>query len=94
MNRWKLPAYGKRLIDAVQAGVRWIIIRGGRGGGKSWSVAFIVLLVGAQRRVDVLCLREHETTLVESMYRLMEIIMGRCPRSSGTTSSGTITSSG
>ena len=42
-------------------------------------MAFIVLLVGAQRKVDVLCLREHETTLVESMYRLMEIIIGAVP---------------
>ena len=38
-----------------------------------------MLLVGAQRKVDVLCLREHETTLVESMYRLMEIIIGKVP---------------
>jgi len=47
------------------------VLRGGRGGGKSWAVARALLLLGLQRKIRVLCTRETQKSIRESVHRLL-----------------------
>lgn len=51
---------------------RYRCATGGRGSGKSHSVATAVVLLAATRRVRVLCAREIQRSLRESVHRLLE----------------------
>lgn len=44
---------------------------GGRGGGKSWAVARLLLIRGLQRPTRILCAREVQKSLRDSVYRLL-----------------------
>lgn len=46
-------------------------IRGGRGSGKSWGVARALLLIGLQKKIRVLCARETQKAIRESVHRLL-----------------------
>jgi hypothetical protein len=50
---------------------RYKIIHGGRGSGKSWGVARALLMRGAERRLRILCAREFQNSLGESVHRLL-----------------------
>jgi hypothetical protein len=50
---------------------RYKIIYGGRGGGKSWSVASELLLRGARQPLRILCAREFQNSLADSSHRLL-----------------------
>jgi phage terminase large subunit len=50
---------------------RYKVMHGGRGGAKSWSVAAVLLLLAAQRPMRVLCAREIQKSLRDSVYRLL-----------------------
>lgn len=50
---------------------RYKIIHGGRGGGKSWSVARALLLLGYQGVERVLCAREFQASISDSVHRLL-----------------------
>lgn len=47
------------------------IIRGGRGGGKSWGVARALLILGLQRKLRILCARETQRSIRDSVHRLL-----------------------
>src|SRR5579885_2010848 len=47
------------------------VIRGGRGGGKSWGVARALLLLGLQRPIRVLCTRETQKSIRDSVHKLL-----------------------
>jgi phage terminase large subunit len=47
------------------------VIHGGRGGGKSWSVARALVLLGVQRKIRVLCTRETQKSMRDSVHRLL-----------------------
>src|ERR1700722_2857251 len=51
-----LPVKLERLFDAA----RYKIIYGGRGSGKSWSVARALLMLGALKPLRILCAREFQ----------------------------------
>ena len=51
---------------------RYRCATGGRGSGKSHSVATAVVLLAATKRVRVLCAREIQRSLRESVHRLLE----------------------
>ena len=44
---------------------------GGRGGGKSWAIAFCLLYIGMMAKKRILCLREFQTSLKESVHQLL-----------------------
>lgn len=44
---------------------------GGRGGGKSWAVARMLLLMGGQRPLRILCTREVQKSLKDSSFKLL-----------------------
>jgi phage terminase large subunit len=50
---------------------RYKVLYGGRGGAKSWGVARALLLIGAKRPIRVLCAREHQNSLKDSVHQLL-----------------------
>lgn len=51
--------------------LRHLVIKGGRGSGKSHSVARILTQIGALRSVRMLCTRETQKSIEESVYTLL-----------------------
>lgn len=51
---------------------RYKVMHGGRGGGKSWGVARALLLQGFERPLRVLCTREIQKTIADSVHKLLE----------------------
>jgi phage terminase large subunit len=51
---------------------RYKVARGGRGSSKSWSIARALLLMGAQRPLRVLCTREVQKSIQQSVYQLLK----------------------
>src|SRR5512140_1169967 len=50
---------------------RYKVLYGGRGSGKSWSVARLLLDFGQRSRIRVLCAREIQRTISESVHQLL-----------------------
>lgn len=46
-------------------------IRGGRGSSKSWSIARALLIMGLQKPIRVLCARETQHSIRESVHKLL-----------------------
>jgi phage terminase large subunit len=51
---------------------RYIVLHGGRGGSKSWGVARALLLQGAAKPRRVLCARELQNSMAESVHQLLK----------------------
>lgn len=47
-------------------------LHGGRGGGKSWAVARHLLIEGAKRPLRILCGREHQKSISDSVKQLLD----------------------
>jgi len=45
--------------------------RGGRGAGKSWAFADAILLKGIERKRRILCCREYQSSINDSVYKLL-----------------------
>lgn len=50
---------------------RYKSVRGGRGSGKSWGFARALLLLGAERTLRVLCTREVQKSIAQSVHQLL-----------------------
>jgi len=50
---------------------RYKVYYGGRGGGKSWSFAIVLLVMGVQKPLRVLCAREVQHSMKESVHKLL-----------------------
>lgn len=50
---------------------RYKFIRGGRGSGKSWGVARALLIQGAQAKHRILCTREVQVSIQQSVHQLL-----------------------
>lgn len=59
---------------------RYKILYGGRGGGKSYSVALILLIMGTMDIERILCAREIQTSIKDSVHRLLADQIGRYPQ--------------
>jgi phage terminase large subunit len=51
---------------------RYKVPYGGRGGTKSWGIARALLLMGAQRPLRILCTREIQKSIADSVHHLLE----------------------
>ncbi len=51
---------------------RYKVARGGRGSGKSWGFARALLIIGASKCVRVLCTREVQKSIQQSVYQLLK----------------------
>src|SRR3954468_1044247 len=50
---------------------RFKILWGGRGAGRSWGVARALLMIGANRPIRVLCVRELQNSIAESVHKVL-----------------------
>ena len=50
---------------------RYKFIRGGRGSGKSWGVARALLIIGGQKPTRILCTREVQKSIKQSVHQLL-----------------------
>ena len=50
---------------------RYKIAYGGRGGSKSWGFARALLILGSQRQLRILCARETQKSIADSVYKLL-----------------------
>lgn len=50
---------------------RYKILYGGRGGAKSWGVARALLIQGAERPLRIMCAREFQNSMKDSVHRLL-----------------------
>lgn len=50
---------------------RYKVLYGGRGAGRSWGVARALLLLGTQSPIRVLCAREFQNSISESVHKLL-----------------------
>lgn len=48
------------------------VIYGGRGGGKSWAVADALLALGAAQKLRILCAREVQKSIAQSVHQLLK----------------------
>lgn len=58
-------------LSALFTPSRYKVMYGGRGGGKSWSVAMALVLMGAQKPIRVLCCREYQKSIKDSVLTLL-----------------------
>ena len=63
----ELPEWAEPLFEHH----RYKVIYGGRGSSKSWSVARALLLKGAKEPLRILCAREIQKSLKESVHQLL-----------------------
>lgn len=50
---------------------RYKIYWGGRGGGKSWAIARALVLLGANKKLRILCAREIQHSIADSVHKLL-----------------------
>lgn len=50
---------------------RYKVLYGGRGGAKSWGVARALLIMGAQKKLRILCAREFQNSIADSVHKLL-----------------------
>lgn len=63
----QLPSKLKPLFQPMRYKVLW----GGRGSGKSWGVAIALLIIASSKPTRVLCARELQNSLDESVHKLL-----------------------
>lgn len=51
---------------------RYKVCRGGRGSGKSWGIGRALLIQGAQKPLRILCTREVQKSIQQSVYQLLK----------------------
>ena len=67
-RRADLPAYAEPLFRPC----RYKVLYGGRGAARSWSVARALLIEAAQRPLRILCTRELQTSIRDSVHQLLK----------------------
>lgn len=55
---------------------RYKVLYGGRGGGRSWGVARALLSIGTQSSIRVLCVRELQKSIADSVHKLLSDQIG------------------
>lgn len=64
--RAQLPSYAKGLFLSKRYKIYW----GGRGAARSWSFARAILIQGSQRTLRILCCREFQKSIDDSVHKL------------------------
>ena len=67
--RERFPAKLKCLFEPKSC--RYRILYGGRGGAKSWGIARALLIKGIKNPIRVLCAREFQTSIKDSVHKLL-----------------------
>lgn len=82
----ELPKWAEVLFDESP---RYLAIHGGRGGGKSRSIATALVLRAARNPLRILCAREIQKSIRDSVKRLLDDEIKRCGLSAFYTSTET-----
>ncbi len=70
-----LPEYAGCLFEPR----RYKVLHGGRGGAKSWAIAIALLTMGMNRKIQVLCARELQVSIADSVHKLLGNIIASHP---------------
>jgi phage terminase large subunit len=62
----------EKMIPALFGKHRYKVFRGGRGSGKSWSVARALVALGRSKKLRILCAREVQRSIQDSSYKLLK----------------------
>lgn len=65
--KWQLP----RAFAELRKPYRYKVFHGGRGGAKSWNFARQLLISGYERPLRVLCAREFQNSITDSVHKLL-----------------------
>lgn len=65
-----LPGPFACLLDSKQP-ARYKVFYGGRGGAKSWSIARALIVLAYKTRLRILCAREFQSSIADSVHRLL-----------------------
>lgn len=63
--------FPEKLRCLLQEKSRYKILFGGRGGSKSWGAARALLILGNQNKLRILCAREHQKSIKDSVLKLL-----------------------
>lgn len=61
------------MFKALDEPFRYKVMYGGRGSGKSWTVARKLLLRGAAKPLNILCTRELQKSIKQSVHKLLKL---------------------
>jgi len=67
----RVPSKFKPLYTHLTNNKLFYVYHGGRGGGKSWEIADYLLIEGAQRKHRILCCREIQKSIKQSVHKLL-----------------------
>lgn len=67
----EIEAWFPRKAEFLFRPQRYKVIHGGRGGGKSWSVARALLIQAIERPLRILCTREVQKSIKQSVHQLL-----------------------
>lgn len=70
-------AFQDNLIDLEKLRNRYIVLHGGRGGAKSWSIAATLILRAMNEKHFILCTREVQNSIHDSVHKLLEDTISR-----------------
>lgn len=56
---------------AMDTPMRYKVWFGGRGGGKSWAIARLLIFQSMRRKLRILCAREFQNSIADSVHRLL-----------------------
>lgn len=65
-------------FEAFTRHARYKIAYGGRGGARSWSIAILLLTRGMQKPMRILCTREFQRSIQDSVHRTLRDMIDRC----------------
>jgi len=68
----KLEADFPEKIQPIFKPSRYKVARGGRGSAKSWSFARALLILGLERKLRILCAREVQLSIKQSVHKLLK----------------------
>lgn len=71
MKEKRVPSKFKPLYTHLTNNKLFYVYHGGRGGGKSWEIADYLLIEGAQRKHRILCCREIQKSIKQSVHKLL-----------------------
>lgn len=75
-NKIKIE-YPDKLIGLEKYKERYIILHGGRGAAKSWSIATTLILKAIERKHFILCTREIQNSIHDSVHKLLADTINR-----------------
>jgi len=71
MNEQRIKVTIPKKLQFLFTPSRYKVARGGRGSGKSWSFARALLILGISKRLRILCTREIQNSIRQSVHKLL-----------------------